>query len=129
MTTPSKAAMDAAKKWIALDETDWEWSAPEAVSLAQAFDAFAASQSAALLEALEQMVAYYPYGNGVQAARAAIAAAAAEAADRIDALEAENAAMRRIIYHYVDPCDTRQDDEAFVLAIVRAEMKGPTDAD
>ena len=48
---------------------------------------------------------------------------------RIAALEAENAAMRRIIHHYVDPCDTRQDDEAFVLAIARTEaLKGTPNA-
>jgi hypothetical protein len=57
----------------------------------------------------------------------ATAKAVGDALTRIEALEAENAAMRRIIYHYVDPCETRQDDEAFVLAIVRTETKGQPD--
>jgi hypothetical protein len=52
MTTPSKAAMDAAIKWLGTDNR-----MAVAHSLAKAFDAFAASQSAALLEALEEVVA------------------------------------------------------------------------
>jgi len=45
---PSKAAMDAAEQWL------FEWVKPgPAQTLADAFGAFAASQSAALLEALE----------------------------------------------------------------------------
>jgi hypothetical protein len=60
----------------------------------------------------------------------ATAKAVGDALTRIEALEAENAAMTRIIYHYVDPGETRQDDEAFVLAIARTEaLKGPTDDD
>lgn len=58
MTAPSKAAMDAVEKWI----DTWEiLTAREWQTLAQAFDAFAASQSAELLEALEEALRQLEY--------------------------------------------------------------------
>jgi proteasome assembly chaperone (PAC2) family protein len=52
MTTPSKAAMDAAKKFMSRHICS---DAPYMTGqLATAFDAFAAAQSAALLEALRK---------------------------------------------------------------------------
>ena len=82
MTTPSKAAMEAAKKFTTRHICS---DAPYMTGqLATAFDAFAAERSAALLEALERTVKMadaYAQGVGTQYtkamddARAAIAAA------------------------------------------------------
>jgi hypothetical protein len=49
MTTPSKAAMDAARKHFRVEPGS------NAMRLATAFDTFAASQTAALLEALKSI--------------------------------------------------------------------------
>lgn len=42
-----------------------------------------------------------------------------EAADTIEAQATRIEALERLVHHYVDVSDVRQDDEAFLLEIVR----------